>query len=123
MTPRPRRGHDRDAEPASNAASSAFVSASYQALQPPSATTFAPVTYEDASEARNTTGPTTSPALAIRPTGMRSAYASRNSCGWSFQTRARVSVLTWTPLFAQYVARYRVRLYSADFETEYAIGL
>ena len=34
------------------------------------------------------------------------------------QTPARVSVFTRTPSAAQYVARYRVRLRIADFETE-----
>ena len=43
----------------------------HQADQPPSATRFAPVTYDDASDARKTTGPTTSPTSAIRPSGMR----------------------------------------------------
>src|SRR5262249_53625623 len=100
----------------------AQTSLAHQADQPPSATRFAPVTYDDASDARNTTGPTTSSAFAMRPSGMRAVYSSRNSCGWSFQTPASVNVFTRTPLRAQYVARYRVRLYKADFETEYATG-
>src|SRR6266511_4332935 len=43
----------------------------HQALQPPSATRFAPVTYDEASEARKTTGPTTSCTSAMRPSGIR----------------------------------------------------
>src|SRR5206468_4462083 len=69
----------------------------YQADQPPSTITFAPVTYEDASEARKTSGPSASRAWSIRPIGTRALYASRNSGGWSFQTPARVSVFTRTP--------------------------
>src|SRR3954454_22164694 len=75
----------------------------HHALQPPSTTRLAPVTYDDASEARKTTGPTTSPTSAIRPSGIRAAYASTNSGGWSLATPASVSVFTRTPLFAQYV--------------------
>ena len=51
----------------------------HQADQPPSTTRFEPVTYDDASEARNTTAPSASAASAIRPSGWRAAYASRNS--------------------------------------------
>src|SRR6266508_192123 len=91
---------------------------SYHADQPPSTTTFAPVTYDDASDARKTTAPSASCGVSIRPSGTRASYASRNSFGWSFHTPARVSVFTRTPLFAQYVARYLVRFRIADFETE-----
>ena len=44
---------------------------SYQADQPPSTTRFAPVTYDEASDARKTTAPSASPASAIRPSGTR----------------------------------------------------
>jgi hypothetical protein len=63
------------------------------------------VTYDDASEARYTTAPSASCAYIMRPSGDRPAHASRNSCSWSFQTPARVSVFTRTPEAAQYVAR------------------
>ena len=43
----------------------------YQADQPPSTTTFEPVTYDDASAARKTTAPSASCASAIRPSGTR----------------------------------------------------
>jgi len=45
------------------------------------------------------------------------------SAGWPFSMPCGVSVLTRTPLRPQYVARYRVRLSSADFETAYPTGL
>src|SRR5215831_9169538 len=73
----------------------------YHADQPPSTTRFAPVTYEEASEARNTTAPTNSDASAMRPIGIRAEYASTNSAGWSFATPASVTVFTRTPLVAQ----------------------
>ena len=43
----------------------------YQADQPPSTTRLAPVTYDEASEARKTTAPSASFASAIRPSGTR----------------------------------------------------
>ena len=45
----------------------------YQADQPPSTTTFEPVTYDDASEARKTTAPSASRASSMRPIGDRAA--------------------------------------------------
>ena len=57
-----------------------WTSPRYQADQPPSTTTFEPVTYDDASEARKTTAPSASRASSIRPIGERAANASRNSC-------------------------------------------
>ena len=73
----------------------------YQADQPPSTTTFEPVTYEDASDTRKTTAPSASRASSMRPIGERAAKASRNSGGWSFSTPPSVSVFTRTPVFAQ----------------------
>src|SRR5262249_34948013 len=69
----------------------------YQADQPPSTTRFAPVTYEDASDARNTTTPTYSRASARRLSGTRAEYASTNSAAWSLATPPRVIVFTRTP--------------------------
>src|SRR5262249_9202890 len=77
----------------------------HQADQPPSTTRFEPVTYDEASEARNPRAPIASCSSSIRPIGDRAAKASRNSGSWSFETPARVSVFTRTPSFAQYVAR------------------
>ncbi len=48
-------------------------SPAHHAVHPPSTTRFAPVTYEDASETRNTTAPTASPASSIRPSGTRAS--------------------------------------------------
>ena len=45
----------------------------YHADQPPSTTTLAPVTYDDASDARNTTAPSASLASSMRPIGTRAA--------------------------------------------------
>ena len=53
----------------------------HQADQPPSTTRFAPVTYDDASEARNTTAPTASETSISRPSGERAANASTNGAG------------------------------------------
>src|SRR4029079_31581 len=95
----------------------------HQADQPPSTTRFAPVTYVDPSEARNTTAPTASETSIRRPSGERAANASTNGAGCPLSIPCGVSVLTRTPLRPQYVARERVRLTRADFETEYATGL
>ena len=43
----------------------------HHADQPPSTTRFAPVTYDEASEARKTTAPSASPASSMRPIGTR----------------------------------------------------
>ena len=61
----------------------------YQADQPPSTTTFEPVTYDEASDARKTTAPSASRASSMRPIGERDANASRNSGGWSFSHAAQ----------------------------------
>ena len=51
----------------------------HHADQPPSTTTFEPVTYDEASDARKTTAPSASSASSMRPMGTRAVYASRNS--------------------------------------------
>ena len=50
----------------------------HQAVQPPSTTRLAPVTYDEASEARKTTAPTASETSISRPSGDRAANASTN---------------------------------------------
>src|SRR6185503_6479949 len=56
----------------------------HQADQPPSTTRLAPVTYDEASAARNTTAPTASDTSISRPTGERTEKASTNGAGWPF---------------------------------------
>ena len=53
----------------------------HQADQPPSTTRFAPVTYDEPSEARNTTAPTASETSIRRPSGERAANASTKGAG------------------------------------------
>ena len=54
----------------------------HHAVHPPSTTTLAPVTYDDASESRNTSAPLYSSGRAIRPRGTRAQYALRKSASW-----------------------------------------
>ena len=51
-------------------------------VQPPSTIRFSPVTYAEASEARNTTAPWMSSLPSMRPSGTRLQYWSTNGAGW-----------------------------------------
>ena len=57
------------------------VSLSYLAVYPPSTGIFVPVTYNDASEAKNTMMPFKSSSFAIRPSNVLSLYRLTNSSG------------------------------------------
>ena len=59
------------------------------------------MTYDDASDARNTTAPTASETSISRPSGERAANASTKGAGWPFSIPCGVSVLTRTPLRPQ----------------------
>src|SRR5581483_9726340 len=89
------------------------------AVHPPSTIKIAPVTYDDASEARKTTGPTSSSALPRRPSGVSSrmlrSFASSCSLaapGMYASMYAGLNALTRMLYCAHSTASVRVNIFT-----------
>src|SRR3954470_23583835 len=94
----------------------------YRAIQPPSTNSGVPVTYDDASEARNTTAPVNSSSSPHRPIGIcatNSLYFTGSSRSERFMSVAKAPgqmAFAVTPVPAHSSASTRVRLMIPAFD-------
>ena len=89
----------------------------YHALHPPSTIKLAPVIYDEASDAKNKSGPLYSSLLAILPRIVFSEYFFTKSFFIydSFKTPPKDNVFTLMFFLFQYAAKYLVKLITAPF--------